>query len=76
MKHIPHYEPNENHRFITIVFGMVAAVGVAAVGGFIANAASNKFNRGNQAAERIAAALERAYPPATTLPRPSLLGRP
>ncbi len=68
-KKIPPYEPNENRRFITIVLGLLSATMVAAAGAALGNYVtvriSNKFNRGNQAAERIAAALERAYPAPT-----------
>lgn len=49
------------------------ALTVAIVGAFVADRFSRKDNRRAQAEERIAAALERAYPPPKELPRPSLL---
>lgn len=57
------------------VLELAAALLVSILGAYMTARFSGKFNRTNQAAERIAAALERAFPAERRLPRPSLLGQ-
>ena len=54
---------------------LLAAMALATAGAWLADRWSRKHNREAQAEERIAAALERAFPPRIALPRPSLLHR-
>jgi hypothetical protein len=56
-----------------IEFSLAIALSIAAA--VAGNRVSAKYNRQAQAAERIAAALERAYPPKPDLTHPSLLHR-
>ncbi len=52
---------------------LVAALAVAVCGAWVGHKLNAKDNRRAQAEERIAAALERAYPAPKSLPKPSLL---
>ncbi len=60
-------------RHVKFAIEIAAALLIAAFGAWAAAKFNGKFNRSSQAAERIALALERAYPPPKELPRPSLL---
>jgi hypothetical protein len=60
-------------RPIIFAIELVCALALAATAAWVTDRFSRKDNRRAQADERIAAALERAYPPPKTLPRPSLL---
>lgn len=59
---------------VEVVIGMAIAVAGAWLAANVGGKINDKVNRQAQAGERIAAALERAYPPPSPLPKPSLLG--
>lgn len=59
-------------RPIVFAIELLLGLALAAAGAWVAERFSRKANRQAQAAERIAAALERAYPAPKPLPRPSL----